>query len=72
MGDWRDARETARHVAWVRNAWERLRPHSNGAGYLNYLGDVDSGDRLVRAAFSANYDRIVEVKSRYDPTNFSA
>lgn len=70
MGDWRDARETARHVAWVREAWERLRPHSNGASYLNYLGDEDSGDRLVRAAFSANYDRMVEIKSRYDPMNF--
>ena len=70
MGDWRDARETARHVAWVREAWERLRPHSNGASYLNALGDEDSGDRLVRAAFAANYDRIVEIKLRYDPTNF--
>ncbi len=70
MGDWRDARETARHVEWVRDAWERLRPHSNGATYLNYQGDEDGGDRLVRAAFSANYDRIAAIKSRYDPMNF--
>lgn len=70
MGDWRDARETSRHVAWVREAWERLRPHSNGASYLNYQGDEESGDRLVRAAFSANYDRMVEIKSQYDPMNF--
>jgi hypothetical protein len=70
MGDWRDRSETARHVSWVRDAWTRLEPHSTGAVYLNYLGseDRDAG-ALVRTAFGPNYDRLVEIKTKYDPTN---
>lgn len=71
MGDWRDARETPRHVAWVRQAWNRLVPHSTGTVYLNYLGSENGEvDTLVRSAFGSNYDRLVEIKAKYDPTNF--
>jgi FAD/FMN-containing dehydrogenase len=70
MGDWRDPRETPRHAAWVRDAWNRLAPHSTGAVYLNYLGGGErDSDALVRSAFSSNYDRLAEIKRKYDPTN---
>jgi len=70
MGDWRDARETPRHVAWVREAWNRLAPHSTGAVYLNYLGREErDADALVRSSFGANYARLVAVKTRYDSAN---
>ena len=69
-GDWRDARESPRHIAWVRETWSRLAPHSTGGVYLNYLGREDKdAAALVRAAFGANYDRLVEIKTRYDPAN---
>ena len=71
MGDWRDPRETPRHVAWVREAWNRLKPHGTGKVYLNYLGREErDGDALVRSAFGSNYDRLVGIKTKYDPTNF--
>jgi FAD/FMN-containing dehydrogenase len=70
MGNWWDARETPRHVAWVRDAWNRLAPHTTGAVYLNYLGREEPGaDSLARATFGANYDRLVQIKAKYDPTN---
>jgi hypothetical protein len=70
MGDWRDAGETDRHVAWVRDAWRRLSPHSTGAAYVNYLGaETDGTDALVRSAFGPNYDRLAAIKARYDPSN---
>jgi FAD/FMN-containing dehydrogenase len=70
MGNWRDARETTRHVAWVREAWKRLSPHSTGAVYLNYLGREErDADSLARATFGANYGRLIQIKAKYDPTN---
>jgi FAD/FMN-containing dehydrogenase len=70
MGDWRDRQETPRHVAWVRDGWARLAPTSTGAVYPNYLGQEEhDADRLVRSAFGSNYERLVEIKTRYDPVN---
>jgi len=70
MGDWRDPLETTRHIKWVREAWNRLAPHSTGGVYLNYLGREErDADALVRAAYCSNYGRLAEIKRKYDPTN---
>jgi FAD/FMN-containing dehydrogenase len=71
MGDWRDPRDTPRHVAWVREAWNRLAPHSTGAVYLNYLGlEEQDADSLTRTSFGSNYGRLLEIKAKYDGANF--
>jgi FAD/FMN-containing dehydrogenase len=70
MGNWSDPRDTPEHVAWVRDAWDRLAPHSTGAVYLNFLGQEPDADGLVRATFGPSYDRLVGIKKKYDPTNF--
>ncbi len=71
MGNWRVARETPQHIAWVRDAWSRLAPHSTGAVYLNYLGyEERDADILARSTFGLNFNRLVEIKAKYDPTNF--
>jgi FAD/FMN-containing dehydrogenase len=70
MGDWRNPTETPLHVGWVRDAWNRLAPHSTGAVYLNYAGREErEAEVLVRAAFGSNYDRLAAMKAKYDPTN---
>ncbi|HKP98840.1 MAG TPA: FAD-binding oxidoreductase, partial [Actinomycetes bacterium] len=53
---------------WVRDAGAQLRPWSTGATYINFQ-TADEGDDRVRATYGANYDRLVEVKRRYDPDN---
>ena len=58
----------ARIPTWVRNAHERLRPFSTGRTYVNFHGHDEDDDR-VRATYGANYDRLVELKRRYDPDN---
>ena len=35
---------------------------------MNFL-DGDEGGQRVRAAYGENYDRLVSLKRRYDPTN---
>jgi FAD/FMN-containing dehydrogenase len=52
---------------WARRYWEALHPSSVGGGYVNMM--MDEGEERVRAAYRGNYDRLVEVKRRYDPHN---
>lgn len=68
-GSWTEASETPGHVSWVRDAWSQLAPHTTGSIYLNFLGDEGKDDEIVRTAHGANYQRLVEVKTKYDPSN---
>ncbi len=63
---WTDAAETERHVDWTRRAWQRLLPFSTGGTYVNFLTEDDPAERL-RDAFGDSYDRLLELKRRYDP-----
>jgi FAD/FMN-containing dehydrogenase/pimeloyl-ACP methyl ester carboxylesterase len=58
--------DAARHTRWVRDAGERLLPHSTGATYANFVGADEGADRL-RASYGANLDRLLELKRRFDP-----
>jgi FAD/FMN-containing dehydrogenase len=46
-----------------------LDPFSGGALYANYLTGA-AGDEGVTAAYRSNYQRLVALKNKYDPTNF--
>jgi FAD/FMN-containing dehydrogenase len=66
LGRWNTPAEKANAVQWVHPLRDKLRPFAHGV-YVNQLGE--SSEELVRAAYGSNYDRLVEVKKRYDPTN---
>jgi hypothetical protein len=56
------------HIAWVRDTWSAIRPHSTGDPYLNFLGD--EGQERVRAAYGEEaYARLVALKQTLDPEN---
>lgn len=58
-----------RHVAWARDFFDAMQPHAGRRVYLNFLGE--EGGKRVRQAYGArNYERLVELKRAYDPTNF--
>jgi len=57
-------RETA--VGWVKTLRDNLQPFAHGV-YVNQLGETS--EELVRAAYGANYARLVEIKKKYDPWN---
>jgi FAD/FMN-containing dehydrogenase len=65
---WTDPAETEENVQWTRDTLAVLSEHLAGRRWLNYLGD-DQGDDAVRAAYGPNYERLVELKRRYDPDN---
>ena len=62
-----DPADTPNNVAWVKNYWSALHPHSAGGAYVNFL--MDEGQDRVKATYRDNYERLVEIKNKYDPTN---
>ena len=59
--------EKAKHEAWVAEFAEAIKQSDEGA-YVNFLGN--EGEARIRAAYpGSTWDRLAEVKARYDPTN---
>ena len=59
--------EKATHEAWASDFASALLQSDSGA-YVNFLGE--EGEDRIRAAYpGSTWDRLVEVKSRYDPQN---
>ena len=56
-----------RIIAWTKEYWDALHPHSAGGVYVNFM--MDEGQDRVKATYRDNYDRLVAVKNKYDPTN---
>jgi len=67
---WTDPADGERNIAWTRDVWRAMHRFSSAPAYLNFPGFGEEGQDLVKAAYGANYDRLVAVKTRYDPTNF--
>ncbi|MGB6587274.1 MAG: FAD-binding oxidoreductase [Pseudolabrys sp.] len=70
MAQWEDDATDAEHIAWARRTAAALGERSrSGGGYLNY-GAPDEPIERVRAAYGdANFERLLQVKRRYDPHN---
>ena len=64
-----DDPEGERHVAWARDFFAAMQPHAGGRVYLNFLGD-EGAERVRQAYGDRHYERLVELKRAYDPTNF--
>jgi FAD/FMN-containing dehydrogenase len=67
ISQWSDPGQTDAGIAWARETFDALTPYMADRSYTNYLSADDHG--RVRAAYGANYDRLVECKRRYDPEN---
>ena len=66
---WTDPATTDENIAWTRAAFESVQPYAAARRYVNYLAGDDSGEDPVRSAYGPNYDRLVELKAKYDPDN---
>lgn len=67
LAGWTDAGQDDEVLAWAKAFHEEMALHSTGGVYINLLGSGEQ-DR-VRAAYGANYDRLVELKNKWDPEN---
>ena len=63
---WEDPADDERVIGWVRELSEAMRPFETGGVYLNFTPEDDR----VRDAYGAGkYERLVELKDKYDPEN---
>jgi FAD/FMN-containing dehydrogenase len=67
---WEDPALTEAAIAWGRQFWDAMGRHSTGGLYLNFAGLAEEKDELVKAGYGANFERLAELKAKYDPTNF--
>jgi FAD/FMN-containing dehydrogenase len=64
---WSDPADDARCMAWAREFFAATAPFAAGGVYINFLMQ-DEGAR-IRDAYDGNYQRLVQIKQRYDPDN---
>ncbi len=62
-----DPANNERIISWTRDYWDALHPHSGGGAYVNFM--MDEGQERVKATYRDNYERLVAIKNKYDPTN---
>jgi hypothetical protein len=54
---------------WTVGYYDALHPHAlQGAAYVNFM--MEEGNERIRATYGANYQRLAEIKKKYDPSNF--
>jgi FAD/FMN-containing dehydrogenase len=63
-----DPANNDRLIAWARQYWDAVHPYSAGGAYINFI--MEEGEDRIKATYRDNYARLVEIKSKYDPTNF--
>ena len=64
-----DPGESEVHIRWVRELASDIQPFSSGA-YINQVGtEEDDGAEAIQAAFGDNFQRLADLKRKYDPTN---
>jgi FAD/FMN-containing dehydrogenase len=68
LGTWSEPAEDAANIAWVRALFAELRPAMTPGVYVNFMSG-DEQDR-VPEAYRERWDRLVDVKTQYDPDNF--
>jgi FAD/FMN-containing dehydrogenase len=66
-GRWEDPVDDERCIRWARDFFNATAPFASGGVYVNFM-TADETDR-VRSAYGPNYDRLAQVKRKYDPDN---
>jgi FAD/FMN-containing dehydrogenase len=52
---------------WAKKYWDALHPYSAGGAYVNFM--MEEGQNRVKDSYRDNYQRLTEVKAKYDPNN---
>jgi hypothetical protein len=53
---------------WTKDYYNAIHPYSSGGAYINFM--MEEGQDRIKASYKHNYDRLVQIKRKYDPDNF--
>ncbi len=65
---WDDPSKDGENIKWAKEFYQAMHKEAAGGVYVNLLSH-DEKER-VKAAYGENYDRLAEVKKKWDPGNF--
>ena len=68
LSTWSEAHEAEANISWTRAFFDAMAPFASGRPNFNFPG-YGNEPGFAHAALSDNWDRLLEVKRRYDPTN---
>ena len=68
-GRWETADEDATGIAWAREVFGATKPFASSGVYVNFITEEED-DARIASAYGVNRARLVELKKKYDPTNF--
>lgn len=66
-GRWTSPTPDDQPIAWVRSCYDALADHGSGSSYVNFIAEREGREH---EAYGPNYERLIEIKNKYDPTNF--
>lgn len=67
--NWADPSEDEANIRWVREFQEAVREWADGRAYFNFGGFAEEARSAVEATFGPKYERLREIKRKYDPEN---
>jgi len=64
----RDPKNNQKITSWAKDYWEALHPYTVGGAYINFM--MEEGQDRIRATYGDNFERLQQIKAKYDPNNF--
>jgi FAD/FMN-containing dehydrogenase len=69
LAEWVDPAKTGPCIVWARKTYAEMDRFMASGRYVNYLAEDETADS-VAAAYGPNFQRLQELKTKYDPGNF--
>jgi FAD/FMN-containing dehydrogenase len=66
-GRWESPAQDTKCIDWARAFFKASAPYASAGAYINFMTEEEGG--RVAAAYGSNYNRLVQIKRRYDPEN---
>ena len=67
--NWDEPNREEENIGWARKVIEDMQRISDAGAYLNFPGFSEEGEAQLMKAFGCNFDRLKELKTKYDPGN---